>query len=260
MDPAWRSRYEVARGLAAEAAQLARRYFDADVTVDWKQDASPVTVADREAELLLRTGLLRHFPDDGFLGEEYGEKPGSTGFRWIIDPIDGTRSFVRGIPLWGTLVGLEFRGEPIAGVVELPALGQTFCALRGDGAFRNDRRLRVSEVSCLSEATFFYTGLRYFDTAGQVPTLLRVARQAQNPRGFGDVYGFMLVAQGAGEFMLEHGVHVWDIAAVLPIIEEAGGRLTDWTGQRTVLRPDVLASNGRLHDDVLRLIRPTAGG
>src|SRR6516162_5643250 len=120
MDPEWRARYETAVDAARLAGRLAQRYFEADLTVEWKLDQSPVTVADREAETLLRNTLLGSFPDDGFLGEEHGEKPGASGFRWIIDPIDGTRNFVRGIPIWATLVALEYRGEPIVGVVFAP--------------------------------------------------------------------------------------------------------------------------------------------
>src|SRR5437588_3469986 len=139
MNPDWRARYELAVDAARQAGRLALGHFEAEVLVEWKLDRSPVTVADRQAEALLRGCLLGAFPQDGFLGEESGDTPGSSGFRWIIDPIDGTRSFVRGVPLWATLVGLEYKGEQIAGVAYVPALKQTFRALRGDGAFREDR-------------------------------------------------------------------------------------------------------------------------
>src|SRR5436190_5804144 len=157
MNPDWKARYEVAVEVARRAAQRALRYFNESVVVEWKHDQSPVSVADRETEQELEAGLLGRFPGDGFLGEEFGEKPGTSGFRWIIDPIDGTRNFVRGIPIWGTLVGLEYQGEAIAGVVEVPALGLAYRALRGDGAYRNDRRIRVSSVATLSDATLFHT-------------------------------------------------------------------------------------------------------
>src|SRR5690348_2404197 len=135
MNPEWKSRYEAAIDVAKRAAQRALRYFHEPVAVEWKQDRSPVTVADRETEQELRSSLQALFPNDAFLGEEYGELPGTSGYRWIIDPIDGTRSFVRGIPLWATLVGLEYQGEQIAGVVEVPTLGHTYRALRGEGAY-----------------------------------------------------------------------------------------------------------------------------
>src|ERR1700722_7666778 len=151
MNADWRSRYDAAIEAAEKAGELALQYFDHDLAVEWKQDHSPVTVADREAEALLRATLLGHFRDDGFLGEESGDPPGASGYRWIIDPIDGTRSFVRGIPLWATLVGLEYRGECIGGICRVPALKQTFRALRGDGAYRDERRLHVSTVDSLAK-------------------------------------------------------------------------------------------------------------
>ncbi len=213
MNTTWRTRYDAALEAATKAAQLALTYFDIDVAVEWKEDASPVTVADRAAEQLLRDKLLGAFPDDGFLGEEFGDKPGGSGFRWIVDPIDGTRSFVRGVPVWGTLVGLEYQGEQIAGIVVAPALDQTWRALRGDGAFRGERRLRVSAVSELSEATVYYTNLKWFDRAGKRDSFLRLSARTQNQRGYGDFWGHMLVAQGSGEIMAEQGVHIWDVAA-----------------------------------------------
>jgi histidinol-phosphatase len=239
---------------AQEAGRLALGHFEANLTVEWKQDQSPVTIADREAEALLRRTILAAFPDDGFLGEEHGEKPGSSGYRWIIDPIDGTRSFVRGIPIWATLVGLEHRDEQIAGVCELPAMGQTFRALRGDGAYRGDRRLHVSTIDTLEEAILFYSSVSWFVKAGREKEFLELAARTQRQRGFGDFYGHVLVAQGAGEVMVEHGVHAWDVAALKPIIEEAGGRFTDWDGTPTIHRPDVIASNGKLHDVTLRIL------
>ncbi len=258
MNPEWRSRYNAAVAAAHKAGQLALRYFDRDLAVEWKKDQSPVTVADREAEALLRATLQAAFPRDGFLGEEHGEQPGTSGFRWIIDPIDGTRNFVRGIPVWGTLVGLEFNGEQIAGVVEAPALGQSYRALRGDGAYRGERRIRVSNVATLEESTMFYTGLSWFVKAGRSDAFLEFAARAQVQRGFGDFYGHMLVAQGSGELMIEYGVHVWDVAAIKPIVEEAGGRFSDWEGNATIDRPDVLISNGKLHDVALRMLQPSS--
>ena len=255
MNPEWKARYEVAVDAARQAGALALRYYEAALDVEWKQDHSPVTIADREAEALLRSILLGKFGGDGFLGEESGDTPGISSFRWIIDPIDGTRSFVRGVPLWGTLVGLEYRNEQIAGVVEVPALGHTYRALRGDGAYRGQRRIRVSDISTLEEAHIFYSSISWFVKAGREKQFLELARRTQRQRGFGDFYGFVLVAQGSGELMVEHGVHPWDMAALKPILEEAGGRLTDWDNEPTIYRPDVLASNGRLHAEALSILR-----
>jgi histidinol-phosphatase len=254
MNAAWRTRYEAAVEAAQKAGTHALTYFDRPLDVEWKANQSPVTVADREAEERLRAALLGAFPGDGFLGEESGETAGTTGFRWIIDPIDGTRSFVRGIPLWATLVGLEYQGETVAGVTFLPALGQTFRALRGDGAYRDERRIRVSDVTDLAEAQVFYSGINWFIQSGCRDTFLDLVSRTQRQRGFGDFYGFVLVAQGSGEMMVEYGVSAWDVAALKPLVEEAGGIFTDWDGTPTIHRPDVLASNGRLHGETLRLL------
>jgi len=251
----WRDRYEEAIEAAREAAGLAQRYFTRDVEVEWKSDQSPVTVADREAEALLRKRLLGRFHSDGFLGEEHGEHVGTSGFRWVVDPIDGTRSFVRGIPLWGTLVGLEYVGEQIAGVAVAPALGQTWRALRGEGAYCNDRKIHVSKVDNLAESLIFYSGVTWFQQAGHLNAFLSLSGQTDRQRGFGDFYGFVLVAQGSGELMLDHGVKIWDVVALKPIVEEAGGRFTDWDGTPNVNRTDVIASNGLLHDEALRVLR-----
>jgi len=255
MNPAWRTRYHAAIDAATEAARLALGYFDNNPAVEWKDDHSPVTGADRQAEQLLRSRLLEAFPTDGFLGEELGDLRGTSGYRWIVDPIDGTRSFVRGIPVWATLVGLEFQKELIAGVVAAPALGQTWRALRGDGAYRGERSIRVSEVAELKNATVFYSSLSWFERAGRRSDFLRLAASTQNQRGYGDFWGHMLVAQGSGELMLDHGLHVWDIAAIKPIVEEAGGHFTNWEGQPDIWKPDALASNKKLHRAALETLR-----
>jgi histidinol-phosphatase len=254
VNSAWRNRYEIAVEAAHRAGRAAVAYFDSGLPVEWKSDQSPVTVADRETELTLRNSLLGAFPDDGFLGEEHGETPGTSGFRWVIDPIDGTRNFVRGIPIWATLVGLEYQNEQIAGVCDIPTLGQTYRALRGDGAYRNERRIHVSDINDLSKAMVFYSSLSWFVKAGKRDEFLELSRRAERLRGFGDFYGFVLVAQGSGEIMVEHGVHVWDVAAIKPIVEEAGGRFSDWDGAPSIHRPDVLITNGKLHDEALRIL------
>lgn len=259
MHPTWAERYYRAIDAVHEAGRHALEYFDRPVHVEWKDNASPVTVADREAEMVLRNALIGRFTTDGFLGEEFGEKPGTSGFRWIIDPIDGTRNFVRGIPLWGTLVGLEYDGEPIAGICYFPALHQTFRALRGDGAYRDGRKIHVSTIAKLADSQIFYSGLGWLMAGPVKPGFLELVEQTQRQRGIGDCYAFALVAQGAGECMVEYGVHPWDVAALVPIIEEAGGMVTDWDGHRTIQRPDILASNKLVHQEVLELLRHDRG-
>jgi len=258
MNPASKERYLRAIDGAHDAGKLALGYFDNNIAVEWKENDTPVTVADRKAEELLRSRLLGLFPQDSFLGEESGTVKGTSGYQWIIDPIDGTRSFVRGIPLWGTLVGLEYEGQPVAGVCYLPAFGkegQTFHALQGNGAFRDQTRISVSKVKSLEESQVFYSSLSWFMESGVKEAFLDITHRSQRQRGFGDFYGFMLVAQGSGEMMIEYGVSPWDVAALLPIIEEAGGTFTDWDGNRTIYRPDILASNGVMHQTTLELLR-----
>ena len=254
MNPEWRSRYELAIELARRAGDTADGYFHGEYEVIIKDDQSPVTAADRAAEQLIREEVSRLFPSDGFLGEEFGNQPGSSGFRWVIDPIDGTKSFIRGIPLWGTLIGLEYQGEPIAGACYAPGLQQLFHALRGHGAYRDDRRIHVSGVSELSQSLICYSSISWFRQHQREQQFLHLAERTDRQRGYGDFLGFLLVAQGSAEIMVDHGVHPWDVAALLPIIEEAGGRLTDWQGTRTIHRPDVLATNGRLHETVQAIL------
>jgi histidinol-phosphatase len=255
MNPEWRSRYEVMVEAARSAGQVALSYFDNNVVVEWKQDQSPVTVADRAAEQKLRALIAASFPGDGFLGEEFGHTPGATGYRWIIDPIDGTRCFVRNIPHWATLVGLEYRGEMIAGVSYAPADNQLFRALRGDGTYKNDRRVRVSAVASLDQSLACYSGVQYFQKGGLESQFLSLMRGVDRARGFGDYYGFVLVAQGSCDLMVDYGVHIWDIAGLKVIVEEAGGKFTDWDGGADLERPDCLASNGQVHQATLAILR-----
>ncbi len=255
MNAEWRNRYEVAIDLAKQAGNLALEFFDRDIDIEWKADASPVTIADRQSEAMLRETILRRFPNDAYLGEESGEQAGSSGFRWIIDPIDGTKSFIRGIPIWATLIGIEYKGEQIAGVAHLPSMsGVTYRALRGDGALRDDRRIHVSKVEDLAAATMFYSSLSWFVRADRGREFLKLVTLTQRQRGFGDFYGFILVAQGSGEIMAEHGVKPWDIAALKAIVEEAGGKMTNWKNDDTIVSPDVIASNGLLHDVSLGIL------
>jgi histidinol-phosphatase len=254
MNPDWKARYDLAVDLARKAGDLALGYFDGSFAVQYKADLSPVTVADQGAEALIRAEVTRLFPADGFLGEESGDKPGTTGYRWVIDPIDGTKSFIRGVPVWGTLVGLEFNGEQIAGVCYAPAMNQMYRALRGDGAYRNDRRIRVSDIPDLAGSQVCYSSVGWFLKSGREQAFLNLVRRTDRQRGFGDFYGFVLVAQGAAELMVEHGVHTWDVVAVKALIEEAGGVLTDWAGTPTVDAPDVLASNGKVHAEAMEIL------
>ena len=246
-----KSRYEAGIELAQKAAKIALGHYETALDVEWKHDESPVTIADRESEKFLRSSLKKYFNKDGFLGEEYDDEPGVSGYRWIIDPIDGTRNFVRGIPIWATLLGLEYKGEMLAGITVAPALNQTYRALRGDGAFRNDVKINVSTIDNLRSSQLFYSSISWFVKAGMEKEFLAIAGETEKQRGFGDFYGFVLVAQGAGEIMIEYGVHAWDVAAIIPLIEEAGGKFSDWKGAKSIFASDVLVTNGILHQQIL---------
>ena len=254
MNAEHRQRYEQGLEITRQAGQIALGYFDKPLEVLTKGDESPVTVADRATESFLREQLGRLFPGDGFLGEEYGDTPSSTGYRWIMDPIDGTRSFVRGIPLWGTMVGLEYRGELVAGIIDCACQNSTWHALQGHGAYRNNTRIHVSDCAEMSKANVFYSGLNWFVKAGREHQFLEIVRRTERQRGYGDWYGFMLVAQGSGDAMIEYGVHAWDVAAVVPIVHEAGGVFSCWDGSLSIERPDVIASNKPLHREFLDIL------
>lgn len=260
MNPEYVSRYEVAVAAAQQAGRVAREHFpDAAsaafaANIEWKSDNSPVTIADRNAEQSLRKSILGKFPHDGFLGEEFGNSPGTSGYRWIVDPIDGTRSFVRGIPLWATLVGLEHRGEMVAGVAVEPVPSNTYRALRGDGAYKNERRIHVSTVARLADALACTCDFNFFEQADRVDAYLALSTAAYRQRGYGDYYGTVLVAQGSAEIMLDYGVKSWDVAGLVVIVEEAGGRISDWHGGRRFDGPDLLVTNSALHNDTVALL------
>jgi len=253
-NPAWLARYAAARTIARLAGLEALKYFDTPLTVETKSDRSPVTVADRDAETVIRREIARLFPDDAILGEEYGERAGTTGFRWIIDPIDGTRSFIRNIPIWATLVSVDYLGEPIIGIAEMPCFAQSWHAMKGNGAFRDDRPIRVSDCPSLSKALTSYSSIAWFARAGKEAEFRKLLAESERSRSYSDFYGFVLVAQGSAEIMVEHGVHIWDVAGLKVIVEEAGGVYTDWDGTGSVERPDCVASNGRFHSEILQIL------
>ncbi len=234
--------------LARRAGELALEYFRGGFETDFKADGTPVTAADRDAEELLRREISSRFPDDGLIGEEHGAEAGSSGRTWILDPIDGTKSFVRGVPLWGVLIGLEVDGAAAMGVIHLPALDETVAAWRGGCCWWNGRRARVSGVADLGSS------LVTFDDPPPAD-LDPLLEAAATWRTWGDCYGYALVATGRAEVMINPEVNVWDVAAVQPIIEEAGGRFTDLSGKATIRGGNAVGSNGLVHDAVLELVR-----
>ncbi len=238
---------------ARAAGEIAMTYYRGGFDVTIKPDQTPVTQADREAEQAITRILGRAFPDWGFLGEEFGER-GSREIRWIIDPIDGTRNFVRRIPIWAVLIALEEHGAITTGVVLNPVTGELFTARRGEGAFLDGERLRVSECEAMKDATVLHSGLRLVREAGHWDGFVRLFDAGSRTRGFGDYYGYGLVAEGKAEIYVEVDLKPWDVAPVKILVEEAGGRLTDFAGRPTIYGGTVLATNGRLHAEALRLL------
>ena len=221
-----------------------------------KADQTPVTQADREAEAVIVERLRAAFPEVGILGEEFGAH-GAQGRRWIIDPIDGTKNFIRGIPYWATLIALEEDGEITVGVVHAPATGDLLWARRGAGAFVNGRPLRVSAIDRLAEATLLHSGLTYLrrlEPARYWDGFLRLVDATGRQRGFGDYFGYTFVLRGQAELMLEADLKAWDLAPFKVLFEEAGGRFSDFEGRPTIYSGTALASNGRLHDEALALL------
>ena len=252
---------------AQNAGQLTLRYFrDECRTFERKQDDSPVTVADREAEVLLREQILAAFPHDAIVGEEYGSQEGESGYRWILDPIDGTNSFVSGVPLFGTLVGVEYQQRSIVGVIYLPALDECVYAAQGCGAWyvaggREPQAARVSSCERLADALFVASQVDLFEKRDAWQVFRELQRRSYITRTWGDCYGYLLVATGRAEVMIDPVMKVWDAAALQPILEEAGGTFTDWQGQRTIYHGEGIGTNRRVLDEVLSITRPfTASG
>lgn len=236
--------------LARGAGEITLHYFRRGVAADRKADGSFVTVADREAEAYLRGALEKNFPDDAVLGEEEGERPGSSERRWIVDPIDGTYSFVHGVPLYGVLIGLEIDGQPALGVVNVPALGDLVYARRGAGCFWNGERAYTSRTSSLDEALLLATDFGTCAEHGFGVAAARLQERVRARRTWGDCYGHVLVATGRADIMLDPVMNSWDCAALLPILEEAGGTFTDWRGERTIYGGNAISTNGILADQV----------
>lgn len=254
---------------AADAARdVALASFQTEgLTFERKADGSPVTPADREIESLIRDRIRSAFPLDAVCGEEFGPTQGSSGYTWVIDPIDGTRAFVRGVPTFGVLIGLEHMGRVVAGVADYPALWERLYASAGGGAWGENRggirRVAVSRTADLTEAVVETTHAKRFLRLGLWPTYERLCRSAFRTRGWSDAYAFNLVATGRVDAAVALGVSAWDIAPFVCIIEEAGGVMTDWTGQRTLQGSMFVCGNQPLHASLLRLLAapsaPTLG-
>ena len=244
---------------AVESAQLAGSftlgYFNAGTPHELKADRSPVTAADRGAEERLRKRIEAAFPDHGILGEEFGETKGRSPGRWILDPIDGTVSFISGVPLYAVLVGFEWAGEMIAGVIHLPALGETVWAGRGLGCWWNGRRARVSDTKDIAGARLCTCGSKLFVDNARGDAYARVRDACLLDRGWSDAYAYALVATGRAEIVMDPVMSIWDNAACMPCVIEAGGSFGDWHGNATHTTKEALATNGHLLPAVLEKIR-----
>jgi histidinol-phosphatase len=241
---------ELARG----AGDLTLKYFRKTPETTTKTDGSYVTVADREAEAYMRREIAARFPDDGILGEEEGETHGRSGRRWIIDPIDGTFAFVHGVPFYGVLIGVEIEGEMSVGVINIPALDELVSAAKGVGCFLNGEPARVSQTERLEDALLLSTDFSACARYGFGKAAELLQGRVKTSRTWGDCYGYVLVATGRADIMLDPVMNLWDCAALLPIMEEAGGTFTDWAGVRTASGGNSIATNGLLFADVMRLV------
>ena len=239
---------------ARAAGTIALGYYRGGFEVTLKPDLTPVTQADREAEQVIVEVLRSAFPEVGVLGEEFGPQ-GARERRFIIDPIDGTKNFVRRIPVWATLIALEDDGEVVAGVIHNPVTGELYTARRGGGASLDGKPIRVSDVGDLAAAYLIHAGLRLVRQSPYWDGFVRLVDATDRQRGFGDYLGYGLVADGRAEIYAELDLKPWDLAPCKIIVEEAGGRFTDFDGCPTIYTGTALSTNGRLHDAALGLLR-----
>lgn len=256
-----KGRLELAVEAARTAGEHTLKYFHhPGLEVERKRDGTPVTIADREAEELIRDRIGAAFPHDAIVGEEMPDRPGTSGYRWILDPIDGTKSFIHGVPLYGTLVGVEHEQRCVIGVIVLPGLDEYIYGARGMGAWygrgeQSPVRARVSSVSRMSEALFCTTSVSGFVKESCYDVFESLRTRCRLARGWGDCYGYALVATGRAEIMVDPELNLWDMAAFPAILEEAGGTFTDWQGASTIYGRRAVATNGHLLSEVLAMMK-----
>lgn len=251
---------DLALKLADRADEISLKRFRAlDLLVETKPDRSPVTDADRAVEAELRSVVAEYRPADTFIGEEF-ENTGSSDRNWIVDPIDGTANYLRGVPIWASLIALRVDGVITTSVVSAPALGRRWWAQRGNGAFTMDisgtvRTLQVSKISELEDSSISYNNMQLWDQAGKLNQLIELSRKVWRTRAYGDFYSYMLLAEGTIDLVAEHDLKIYDIAALVPIVEEAGGKISDLTGPLTDNSSSVMASNGLLHSEFQQALK-----
>jgi histidinol-phosphatase len=243
--------------LADRASEIALGVFRGDVEVAIKADLTPVTQADTQIEAMVRSRIADAFPQDRVLGEEEGGDASGAGRVWIVDPIDGTANFARGIPIWATLIALQVDGELVLGVADAAALGERYEAVRGEGARCNGDAIYVSAIADVPSAQLLYAGMKTWLSDPKWQGVLDTLGAAHRTRGLGDFWGHTLVARGSAEAMIEPELSLWDYAALVPIIEEAGGRMTTLEGGPLRHGGSVLTTNGVMHDELVRRFTPT---
>ncbi|MGW8264904.1 MAG: inositol monophosphatase family protein [Longimicrobiales bacterium] len=245
----------VSQDWAQAAGATALRHFGGVLESEVKGDGTPVTVADRATEAFLRARIGRRYPIHGILGEEHGEENPGAHVRWILDPIDGTKSFVRGVPLFGVLIGIEVGGEPAVGVAHFPGLGETVAAAVGEGCYWNGGPARVSAISSIEASAVLTTDPKELLDGSLTSGLQEITRRSALARSWGDCYGHILVATGRAEIMVDPILSPWDAAPFVPILSEAGGRFTDKDGVAGAHGGSGVSTNGILHEEVLRILR-----
>ena len=245
-----------AKQLAYRAGRITLSYYNKGIQHDLKSDESPVTAADKATEEFIRGEIEKNFPTHAMVGEEYGEKAGAGNpFRWIVDPIDGTKSFIKGVPFYSVLIGLEIEGVSRVGAVCFPALDEILYAADGLGAWSNGKRVHVSNVSKLKQAVFCYTSWSGFRTRERLDVFENLDKESFYGRGWGDAYGYHMVATGRAEIMLDSSAKIWDVAPFPPIFREAGGFFGSWNGEEGHAHSEGLAVNAALKSKVLKLTR-----
>jgi myo-inositol-1(or 4)-monophosphatase len=255
------ARLQFALEIASKASDLILTHYQVNgLLVESKSDESPVTIADRGAEQLMRELLAARFPQDGILGEEFDDVPSQNQYRWILDPIDGTKAFIHGVPLFGTLIGIEHQGRMVAGVCRFPALNEVVYASEGEGCWwqigtQTPQRTTVTNVSSLSQARMMFTEPNHWRSTGRFDTIVRLMDQIRIARGWGDCFGHVMVATGRAEISVDPLMSPWDIAALIPILREAGGCCTDWQGRETISGGDGVSVIPSLKAQVIDILK-----
>lgn len=245
---------DVAIDAAKRGGDLAYRYFKTQPKVSYKPDNSPVTKADIEVEKLIRKIISKKFPDHGIIGEELPPINPKTKYQWVIDPIDGTKQFIRDMPFWGTLLAVLENNKPIIGITYFPVFDEFAVAQKNKGSYLNDKKVRVSKISDISHSYMIHGAIDRFEKFGKVENLLNLSKICEGRRGYGDAYGYNLIITGKADIMLEGSVYIQDVAATSLLVEEADGKFTDFNGKFSLTSGNAIATNGILHEQVLKIL------